>query len=341
MTVVAHNLAGSCADISVRIDAEISTLEKSNSVWFQHEGHRQKRGLINAIGEVSKTLFGALSEENATQYLQNFENLEQQGKNRDQIFAKHTTLLESSLSLIESTRNECLNKIAELEHMLHETLEQWQTHIAQTISNPIAKFRLLDANTLLLMLINSYKSEQEKFLLALAFDGKNDNVALLIPHSILAEELRKISAAISGKSITIPAPINEASMPLYYRIGTVRSGIINNQLILSYAIPLADTKEFYLSKVTSFPHKLDNGLYNFIIPNHDFIAVDAYRQKFIAFTNSEISNCHEYQLTDNTSTLLCKLLQPILDISPIRDDCEITILTKESPQTIAITGHRR
>lgn len=328
LTVVALNLAGSCLDISVRIDAEIAELERSNAIWFQHNGHRTKRGLINAIGEVSKTLFGTLSEEDAEQYLQNFERLEQQGKIRDQILSKHTTLLESSLSLIENTRNESLTKITNLEQMLRSTLTQWETAIARNVLNPVAKFRLIDATTILLMLINSYKAKQEQFLQALAFGGKNDNVALLIPPSILAAELTKISAAISGQSLTIPAPINEASMPLYYQIGTARSRIINNQLILSYAIPLADTKEFYLSKVTSFPHKLHNGLYNFIIPNHDFIAVDAYRQKFIAFTNSEISNCHDYPLNSNTSTLLCKLLQPILDIST-RDSCEITLLTKE------------
>lgn len=329
LSVASLDLAGSCTEISTRIDIEVNELERSNAIWFDHDGHRQKRGLINAIGEVSKTLFGTLTEEDADQYLENFKNLERQGKTRDEILLRHTTLLESSLSLIEDSRNETFNKIANIEEMITGTVASWHHLMEKNIINPVSKFQLMDATTLLLMLVNKYKDKQQQFLRALAFGGKNDNVALLIPPRILAEELRKISTLISGKSVTIPAPINEATMPLYYQIGTARSRIIHNQLILSYAIPLADIKEFYLSKVTSFPHKLDNGLYNFIIPNHDFIAVDAYRQKFIAFTNSEISNCHDYQLNTNISTLLCKLLTPILDISPTRDDCEITLLTKE------------
>lgn len=329
LTTTAPDLAAYCIEISNRVDTELAELDRSNAIWFHHDDHRQKRGLINAIGEVSKTLFGTLTQEDASIYLNNFKILEKQGKTRDEVMLAHTTLLESSLSLIESTRNESFIKLQALEDTLTLNLGKWHTDHLRIIT----RFQLVDATTILLMLIASYKSNQEKFLQALAFGGKNDNVALLIPPRVLADELLKISSLISGQSITIPAPINEASMPLYYQIGTARSRIINNQLILSYAIPLPDTKEFYLSKVTSFPHKLQNGYYNFIIPNHDFIAVDAYRQKFLAFTNSEISNCHDYQIHSNKSTLLCKLLNPILDINPIRDDCEITLLTREIAST--------
>lgn len=94
-------------------------------------------------------------------------------------------------------------------------------------------------------------------------------------------------------------------------------------------IPLIDTKPYYLYKVTSFPNQLFDNLYQFIIPNHEYVAIDEYREKFVSFTNRELTNCHDVRMSDNQSLLTCMGLTPIMDIKLDRDDCEITLLTKD------------
>lgn len=49
----------------------------------------------------------------------------------------------------------------------------------------------------------------------------------------------------------------------------------------------------------------------------------------MSFTNQELTNCHDVRISDKESLLTCMGLTPIMDIKKDRDDCEITLLTKE------------
>lgn len=123
--------------------------------------------------------------------------------------------------------------------------------------------------------MNRYSFNQQKILTALSYEERHQNIAIIIPPKTLLEEIIRMQSIISGRKVSLPAPPLEESIPLCYQIGTSRSRIIDNQLIVSFSIPLADTQEFYLYTVTSFPHKMENGFYNFIIPEHQYLAIDA------------------------------------------------------------------
>lgn len=75
---------------------------------------------------------------------------------------------------------------------------------------------------------------------------------------------------------------------------------------------------------------MPNGLFHFIIPHHEYLAIDQYRQTYITLTNQELTNCDTIQMSPTQTILTCLLLIPILDIRVDRDDCEITLLTKDS-----------
>ncbi|KAG4070722.1 hypothetical protein HA402_005581 [Bradysia odoriphaga] len=322
----------SCLTLIPQIENELASLHNANINWFK-EKNRKRRGLVNVIGEVSKLLFGTLSENDAVQYLQKFEELTRQNKIRDEIVSKQTTLIKSTLSLLEEV-NITMNSITHISNGLNERIKQIENMLSKYKQHNTYKAELTDATILLFALIHRYGHNQQKILTALSYGGRNNNIAIIIPPKTLLAELERIQAIISGRKVTLPAPPIEKNVPLYYQIGTSRSRIIDDQLVVSFSIPLADTKEFYLYKVTSFPHKMNNGYYNFILPNHDFIAVDAHREKYIAFTNTEITNCNEYHVHVNQTQLLCKQLTPILDVSvDSTTDCEITLLTKDMKST--------
>lgn len=93
------------------------------------EKNRKRRGHINVIGEVSKFLFGSLSEMDAIQYLQNFAELERQNKIRDELTSKQTTFIKSTISLLEESYNTTMKAIAEqllFNNMINST-SVWQT----------------------------------------------------------------------------------------------------------------------------------------------------------------------------------------------------------------------
>lgn len=69
-----------------------SRLLLNNLPTTQHiKNSRHKRGLMNVIGTISKALFGTLTEEDAQQFLEKFNDLDERGLQRDMIMRKQTT----------------------------------------------------------------------------------------------------------------------------------------------------------------------------------------------------------------------------------------------------------
>lgn len=73
-------------------------------------------------------------------------------------------------------------------------------------------------------------------------------------------------------------------------------------------------EQYNLYEVTTFPNKVDNTIYQFIIPNHEYVAVSRYSQRYIPFTNQELSNCHNTHLPTNQTLITCMETSPILDV---------------------------
>lgn len=60
------------------------------------------------------------------------------------------------------------------------------------------------------------------------------------------------------------------------------------------SIPLVEIDKFELIKVTSFPHRLPNGIYSFILPEYEYIAIDKFREKFVALTTQNYKTANLY-----------------------------------------------
>lgn len=145
---------------------------------------------------------------------------------------------------------------------------------------------------------------------------------------MLMRELNNIKHHIAIKELLLPLPVNKDTVQIYYQMATTRSRILNDQLLISMSIPLVGLTEYELIKITSFPHKIPNGLYSFILPEHEYIAIDSYRENFISLSNQELENCIDLRYHSSHPELICMQSSPVVKISPDRDDCSITLLTQ-------------
>lgn len=69
------------------------------------------------------------------------------------------------------------------------------------------------------------------------------------------------------------------------------------------------------------PFRINKNLFSYIVPHHEYIALDTFFEKYVAITNDEISNCFHV----NSSNIICKQTFPILSAYHTQT-CEINLL---------------
>lgn len=287
--------------------------------WFipkENKFTRNKRGLLNIIGNIQKSLFGVLDENDALLYLEEFNRQREHDIIQDTIINKQTTLFQSVLNMMNSTLK---NQGHTINNLLLRIVRLDGDYIR--LKNQVIMNELFNDITIELL---QFQNKQRLLVEAISVGQNNPNNPNLIPPKIFYNELRKIKNSITASNLDLPLALDQNSIAMFYHISTAEARIINNQLIISFTLPLINTKEFILYKSTSLPYKIMNDLYGYIIPVHDYVALDKFKDFYIPITNSELEDC--YQI-DNEN-LICKETFPIMYARHTKI-CEINALRQE------------
>lgn len=323
------NVTEGCGPIVDEMDIIMTEIEEYDSSWFYNGKiivSRKKRGLLNIIGEVSKSLFGTLSESDSEEYMREFENLEKKGILRDQIIKKQTTIIQSSVNLLQSTTAQLEEKNRQLKFQIDNIRRRVDDLAISTvyIGSIAAKASVQDMISFLTLLIISFQTKQKQFLQAIAIGEKGANNPILIPPQLFMEELDKIRTAIVARDLDLPLEVRRDSITTFYQLASPQVRIVNNQLIISFSIPLVAMTSFNIYKVTSVPNRIQGNYFNFVIPTHEYIAVDKYKNHYVTMSHDEMDNCHHI----GGSRLVCKQISPIMT-SHNTEFCEVKVLRDE------------
>lgn len=328
-----HHFSRECGSTLSQIKLMMSTIEDFNVDWFfGNEKPRFKRGAFNVVGSILNALFGTLSQEDAEQYLGRFKDMERDNEDTKIIIAQQMTLIKSTAQI--------LNKMDEENSALHrQTQEQFDT-VNQTLNklrydyenlwiNMEAQFQMDNLLMFISLKLTSFHHKQQEFLKALSLGSKQDSqTPILLPPAMLIRELNNIKYHVAERELLLPLPVNKETIPIYYKIASTRSRILDNQFLISMSIPLVGLLDYELIKLTSFPQKTPNGLYQFILPEHEYVAIDTFRENYISFSNQELENCHDLREYSSQPEIICIQSSPTIRITSNRDDCGITLLTQ-------------
>lgn len=99
-------LSNSCGPFQTQIGIMLKDIDDFNIDWFHTPSspHRKKRGLLNIVGEISRDLFGTLSQTDALEFISQFEVLTNKGIFHERLLRKHTTLIQSTFNLLRETK---------------------------------------------------------------------------------------------------------------------------------------------------------------------------------------------------------------------------------------------
>lgn len=335
LSLPSRHLSRKCGSTLDQIKLMMEDIEEFNSEWFyNNDKSRSKRTIFETIGVTLRNLFGTLAQEVAEGYLRKFINMIQTGLQRQVPPNSQTTF-------IKSTGGQISQNSKEEEKLREKTLDQFDT-VSKLIStlhkdyeniwiNMELQFQVENLLMQVSLSINNFKEKQRKMSEALSVMSKSSTgVQMVLTPKVLATELDYVQSQLRAKNLQLPLDLNKNNIAHFYHIATTKSRVMNDQLIISMTIPLLTAQPFDLLHLISSPHRLPNGLYNFIIPPYEYIAVDPFREVYIPLNNMELENCHDVREVSDQNNIICIQNSPIRQISQSRDNCGITFLSKNT-----------
>ncbi len=333
-----NQLSRQCGSTLTQIQILLQNAKDFNIDWFYATPNkRTKRAPLNIVGTTLRNLFGTLAQEDAASYLQQFQSMEAAGYERQVQIDEQTTLLKSTMQILTHMNEHNImlhNKTKQQFENVNATLEKLKTDIDNWWLNLEVGTQIDNLLTFVLTSLTTFHNRQKQFLEAITFGSSSVAATpILLPPALFIEELLFIQNKISGEALRLPLQVTRENIANYYQMAFTRSRIVNDQLLVSMAIPLLATQQYELIRITSFPHLLQNGLYNFIIPTHEYIAMDAFRQTYISLTNTELQNCIDLRHQSENAELICMQSSPIFKVATTKDDCAVTLLSDPDSPT--------
>ncbi len=323
-----------CGVAFEQIQLMMRNIEEFNAEWFyDRENVRDRRAPLSIVGSVMKAVFGTLSQEDAEDYLQRFQHMELLNAQRQVETETQTTMLRSTAQILSEMHDQNMEWRNDTIHqftMMNKTLEMLQKHFDDIWINMELQFQLDNLLLTISLAITTFFHNQRRLLEAMSVGNKQSTTTpIILPPATLMDELEYIKTHLSGQGLELPLPIDKPSMVNFYNIATTRSRIIKDQLVVAMSIPLVGPESFDLIKLTSLPSRLTNGLFSFIVPAHEYVALNSYRDAYISLSETELEKCHDLRDVVTNDELICMQSSPLFSISTIRDDCGMTLLTNQ------------
>lgn len=283
---------------------------------FEDTAKRYKRGLINGLGSIFKSITGNLDSSDGEYYTEcinkiskdEFE-LEKLMKNQISVTTsviKNFNATIQKLQIDEETFNEDLVKIRSTLYNISSDMGFFQ-----------AQLKFLELCETLTESYTFLQSELNDVLNAITFARlKIMHTSIITPKDLIIS-LEQISKTLTKDNI--PLPIAYTNVAKYFNIIELSAFQSDSKIIFVLKIPLIEPENYVLYRLFPIPI-IENrtGLHHVILANQKFIARDDDSMLYVAFDNLNL--CKEL----NTYTQICSGVLPLpIDGSSI---CEAQLL---------------
>ncbi|KAE9529150.1 hypothetical protein AGLY_011946 [Aphis glycines] len=300
-----------------------------NQTDVYQENKRNKRGLINFIGNAMYTLFGVCDDKCAKKTREAIKQTEETGANILHIVKSQTTVVKTAVKKIASSLNqtEALYKeISTKEQKLHERMMQ-----LQNITDDVLDLLLAGkVHNLYTIITNQYAYETSTLeqIITAAREGLI-HPSLMTPQE-LASTLKTAERTIK-KQYAIPMGTEASELSEFLKITKISVYYENEQLVFITRIPLIIDVNLSLYNIIPIPIKfVEDGVDSWYISTttYTYVAITKDRKQFTTYTKKEIKDCIEIAIYR-----ICKATQPMIDKND-NTPCEMQIFkTPDALQT--------
>ncbi|XP_068081741.1 uncharacterized protein [Anabrus simplex] len=289
-------------------------------------GKRSKRGLINAIGTIAKTLFGTLDDSDAMYYEGKIKELEQEQLSMIQVAKSQMLVVKSTLQSVNNT----LYDITANELKLSENFEQLKSYIQNETTGINEAFRQSEMQ----ISLNKHLIELQGFLMQL-----HEHYQILLD-SIVSSQTGTVSVQVLSpddlvraykkaqrdfpKGYDLPYDLQVTYGYLILKISSVSVYITRDTLVYILRTPLTNKIKYNLYHCIPFPSPMKSNPNHFVYISNEkqYVLVDQERQTYVELSDEQVKQC---KWTDNGQRL-CKAIFPINNVMS-KGSCIVKLLT--------------
>lgn len=271
---------------------------------------RQKRGLVDGLGSIIKSITGNLDQRDAEKYDDIISKISNNQNKLETLFNKQMTILQSSIKNF----NDNIQKLSDNQIRLNSKIEELESIINKTL----IEYAETTNNALLQNVISQYTSSLqiiydllEKIEVAISFSKSNVFHNSIVEPNDLFSEIILLNKQL--KTSRFPFKPTLENLLLFEKIITIKSYSKGNQITFLLQIPIVEAEYF------NYYH-----LYSLPTPNHLSFKTIIPRSKFL------ISNEQTYAFFDSQceETLPEEFLCRDVHVAQINEDapCEVQLL---------------
>ena len=229
---------------------------------------------MNFIGDISKTLFGTLSETDLTLINSEFDNVYKDNKNIANILKNHTKILKL---ILDSSSVD------------HDLVRYYERDSAENISvglNLAAKDSLVNSKLLLASIMIDERNENIDMTINAINDGKHG----IVYPQILTPKILKDTIKDFEEHHRTRYHFNNEEENCQHIIDISQVSVAVIKGLFTYVIEIAvlEKEEGSLQKIIPIPEKV-NGVHRPIVPDHDLIV--KYRDSYVPTDLITIDKC--------------------------------------------------
>ena len=271
-----------CSQMLTLFDVQIPQLMNKEETINDLIGlqYRSKRGLINAIGSISKFLFGTMDANDAEHYDDTITKIELDDKNLQMAMKDQIQIITATIS----TFNDSISKFKDNEEILNINIDKFNKFMRK--QNEVnyhleIKEEITEHFQLLTYMINEMTIEFDEIIDIILFARKNIIHPSLITPRELLNELRKAKQFLSNDKV-FPLELSETNINILMNIFKNRLGYRNQKVIFEISLPIVNDKEYFAYKLIPLPIPYPNQLtYAYIQPNFQYLLVSYNKLQYV------------------------------------------------------------
>jgi hypothetical protein len=285
---------------------------------------RRKRGVLDFVGEISKILFGTLTQADARQYNSHIDQLEREQQEFLHISSEQMTVIRSTINSVNLT----MRRVNQNEKVLRDSLIKLGARIDNATFELQQEMEQVTTANMQIKMIERGLMECQHGYEMLVDALVHAEQGTFQPQFITAEKIKTVVTAQK-----LPTGVDYPSFPFSELQHIIVPHVYSHNQFLVYVldIPLLSSTPFYLYKILPFPTFKQDNVFSFIYPSKDYIFMDSLKRQYGKLSNNELTKCFQPNLMQK----VCKEDIPILTYIP-GNDCESTLLHPSS-QDIPLT----
>lgn len=317
-----------CDVILVQLRHAFSELEYYNTILKrQNVLTRQKRGLIDGVGNIANSLFGVLDNKFAEKYETDISLLKDNQHHLLNLWKNQTSVIEAEYNLLKRTES----SIQQQHKLFNRHVNEMEDKINK-VKTDIDHVKYMDQFILSIMSANvmyTYlKNVQDTLIDTVTniYNGKF-NIHLLTPQQ-LQRELSIISSQLS-KDLILPIDNTQSDIQSIYHLLKIKTRMTDKYMIFEIRLPLVSRDSYELYKTIPIPHQVQDKMIS-IVPVSTYIGMNLQKDSYLPITTEDIEHC----LVHESDTYMCYLQKPIYHMRNDNDLCKTNSINKQECKTI-------